>query len=61
MRKEYIGDGVYAEFDGSGINLTTQRERGEEHIYLEPEVLFQLIRFNERMTRGENTTTTPQP
>ena len=37
--KTYIGDGVYAEYDGFGVWLTTQRESGEHRIYLEPEML----------------------
>jgi hypothetical protein len=47
--KDYIGDGVYATFDGFNIVLTT--ENGIETtntICLEPEVLRALNRFNER-------------
>ena len=44
--KTYLGDGVYAEFDGYGIKLTT--ENGVEvsnSIYVEPEVLRALVKF----------------
>jgi len=43
MRKtEYIGDGVYAEFDGLGIWLRTgdhRKELADDSIYLESDVL----------------------
>ena len=42
--KEYIGDGVYAEWDGYAITLTT-----ENGIVLEPEVIHSLIHYVERM------------
>ncbi len=38
-QKVYIGDGVYAEYDGLGVWLTTERENGEHRIYLEPQML----------------------
>jgi hypothetical protein len=45
--KKYIGDGCYAEWDGFGINLTTENGRDvTNRIYLEPEVLQALIAFN---------------
>ena len=37
--KVYIGDGVYAEYDGFGVWLTTERENGTHRIYLEPSML----------------------
>lgn len=45
---EYIGDGVYAEFDGFGIWLRTgdhRVEACENEIYLEPDVLQALNNF----------------
>lgn len=44
-KRRYIGDGVYAEFEGYYIKLTTMRELKEEVIYIEDIVLDQLIRF----------------
>jgi len=46
MKKQYLGDSVYAEFDGYGIWLST--ENGDDthnQIYLEPVVLTALDDF----------------
>lgn len=46
MAKEYIGDGVYAEYDGFGTVLTS--ENGESvlaEIYLEPSTLADLTSY----------------
>ena len=43
--QEYIGDGVYASFDGYQIWLKTQRDHGEDAIALEPEVFRALLAF----------------
>lgn len=48
MFKEYIGDSVYAAFDGPAIQLTTENgEPGDpsNFIYLEPEVIKSLLSF----------------
>lgn len=38
MNKEtYIGDGVYASFDGYQIKLRAPRENGDHVIFLEPQ------------------------
>lgn len=47
--REYIGDGVYAEFDGYQIWLQTERDRGPERIALEPQVFNQLIGYARRV------------
>lgn len=44
-RVEYIGDGVYAMFDGFAITIWTERSDGRHYIMLEPEVLFSLNTF----------------
>lgn len=47
--KQYLGDSVYAEYDGMRVILTT--ENGAEptnRIVLEPELLIELTRFYER-------------
>jgi hypothetical protein len=47
--KDYLGDGVYADFDGYMIQLTS--ENGEavlEEIYLEPQVFAALERYAAR-------------
>jgi hypothetical protein len=52
-KKEYLGDSVYAEFDGHGIILTTDNGEGPSNmIYLELEVLDELNRF-QRSIKGE--------
>ena len=43
----YIGDGVYASFDGFMIKLRTQRDNGDHVIYLEPNVYDDLVRFGD--------------
>jgi hypothetical protein len=50
---EYIGDGVYASFDGFNIWLQTERELGRiERIAIEPETYHALQRYYTRiMTR----------
>ncbi len=53
MRK-YIGNSVYAEFDGSRICLTTQNGyEPSSAIILEPEVMCALIRFFEQSINKE--------
>ena len=37
--KRYMGDGVYASFDGWNIWLETEREAGVERVALEPPTL----------------------
>jgi hypothetical protein len=43
----YLGDGVYASFDGYGIRLMANgvNESATDNIYLEPEVMEELIRY----------------
>jgi hypothetical protein len=44
--KEYIGDSVYAEWDGYGVVLTTENGfRPTNRIYLEPGVVAALAKF----------------
>lgn len=49
----YIGDGVYASFDGYQVWLRTPREGGNHEIALEPSVLAALNAFVERIRAGE--------
>jgi hypothetical protein len=51
--KDYLGDGVYAEFDGFGIWLRANDPADEHAIFLEPEVLAALNRFAERCQQGK--------
>lgn len=45
--KIYIGDGVYASFDGCMICLTTMRDGHEETIYLESNVFASLKEYGD--------------
>ena len=45
---EYLGDGVYAVFDGYGIWLhANDHENPTDRVYLEPAVMAALIRFRD--------------
>jgi len=47
--KDYLGDGVYAIYDGFGIWLhANDHENPTDRKYLEPSVLEALIRFQKR-------------
>ena len=41
----YLGDAVYAHFDRYGIELRLNDHRNERAVYLEPEVIQNLIEF----------------
>jgi hypothetical protein len=45
MNDEYLGDGVYASFDGHMIVLDLRGQDNTTMIALEPEVLDNLIRY----------------
>lgn len=48
--KDYLGDSVYADFDGYHIILTTNNGYGTTNtIALEPSVYNALIKFNEKI------------
>lgn len=50
MKKEYLGDGVYAEFDGYSIVLTTEDGISATNtIVLEPEVYTHLFDYVQRL------------
>lgn len=46
---DYLGDGVYAHFDGYHINLTTGDHRNPTLVALEPQVMSALKRYEERV------------
>ncbi len=41
----YLGDGLYASFDGFGVKLRAPREDGDHEVYLEPDVFEALRQF----------------
>jgi hypothetical protein len=43
--QEYIGDGVYASFDGNQIGLTVNDHRNPVAVYLESAVMCSLIDY----------------
>lgn len=52
MMKTYLGDAVYAEYDGNSIILTTENGISASNtIYMEPEVLSELEKYVERLRR----------
>jgi len=55
MKKTYLGDGLYASFDGYGIQLTA--ENGIEisdRVYVEPQVYEALIQFARSINTEHN-------
>jgi hypothetical protein len=49
----YLGDGLYASFDGLQIKLRAPRENGDHVIYLEPDIYAQLREFADRVLAPE--------
>ena len=45
---EHMGDGVYATFDGYGVELRVNDYRNDPVAYLEPSVIQNLLWFLER-------------
>lgn len=61
MKKEYLGDSVYAEYDGFGVWLTT--ENGGEpsnQIYLEPRTLEALKLITNMWRRPHDDSKSPE-
>lgn len=50
---DYLGDGVYASFDGYHVWLRTQRENGWHEVALEPLVIETLNRYAARLRSPE--------
>lgn len=54
MTKSYLGDGIYADFDGYQIVLTTENGLCTTNIvYLEPSVYQALLRYVDNLKKGE--------
>ena len=52
MNKLYLGDSVYASFDGLAVILTTETDSPDgpsNEIFLEPEVQIALVSYIERL------------
>ena len=54
MQDDYIGDGVYAHFDGYQIVIRTERDDGIHWIALEPSVLRALNHYSNRVYNRGN-------
>jgi len=54
MEDEYLGDGVYASFDGYQIWLKTERETGWHEIALEPPVFERLLEYRQNLARTQD-------
>jgi hypothetical protein len=50
----YLGDGLYASFDGFMITLRAPREGGDHWVGLEPDVFASLVEYQKRVTTEEN-------
>lgn len=51
MKETYLGDGLYASFDGWQIILRAPRETGDHWVGLEPEVLNNLLRYIQELKK----------
>ncbi len=51
FEKVYIGDGVYARWDGHSVLLETERDTGTHYLYLEPQHVESLARLIEQEPR----------
>jgi len=52
-RERYLGDGVYARWDGYGIRLDLRGQDDFTRIYLAPEVLQAMNRFYEEKRKEQ--------
>lgn len=53
--KVYLGDSVYAEFDGHFVTLTTENGiEATNTIYLEPQVQIALVKFFESIIEADS-------
>jgi hypothetical protein len=50
--ESYLGDGLYASFDGYMITLRAPRENGDDWVGIEPPVLMQLLMYVDRHCKG---------
>jgi hypothetical protein len=55
-REVYVGDGLYASYDGFALTLRAPREFGDHYVVLEPLVLRAFLEYAERcgMIRRNN-------
>jgi hypothetical protein len=58
MKETYLGDGLYASFDGWQIALRAPDPAGDRVVYLDPEVQVNLVEFIESIVEGRNASPT---
>lgn len=51
MEEEYLGDGLYVEFDGFQFCLRAPRLGGDDRVYLDPYTLAQFDAYRERVQK----------
>ena len=49
--KVYIGDGVYARWDGHAVLLEAERNNGTHYVYLEPQHVMGIVKLIESEPR----------
>lgn len=49
--KDYLGDGLYVEFDGHQFRLHTDRDEGTHEVFLDTHVLQSFLAFVARVKR----------
>ncbi len=52
-RETYLGDGLFASFDGYQIRLRAPRENGDHVVYLEPGTLQAFLEFLDALPKSE--------
>lgn len=53
MNELYLGDGLFASYDGFQFRLRAPRAEGDHEVFLEPMVYRVFAKFADRMVRGE--------
>jgi hypothetical protein len=51
-QETYLGDGLYASFDGYQITLRAPRENGDHYVALEPSVYAALVKYAAQKMEG---------
>lgn len=49
MEEVYLGDGLYASFNGGMIKLRAPRPEGDSEVYLEPEIFAALVEYGKKV------------
>jgi hypothetical protein len=49
----YLGDGLYASWDGWQVKLRAPRENGDHVVYLEPSTLAGFLEFVDALSKRE--------